>query len=740
MGVVPYFLISMLALPGRASEGRPTAITSAHLDGNRARFAVELSDGKPATCEISMVSPHGYRIQLSRSPVPSVANSDLALETIPVALLPTDSGWSVGADDIRVEVGKKPFSLSWRDAQGQIRLALGADGMPPLQISKGTSPASERIRVSFPVAANARFFGLGATTGRLEKRGLRFDFPNGAAGGSEILFSTEGWGIHLMGNQPASWDIAAQTPHALSIEQSGALDLVVFLAPDLATLVSQHTKTFHRASQWPKPFGGAWINFDEQTDTAAVRRAIEQLRAHQVPYDVVNLGRSWWITTANAGQSVGCDFAWNETRYPAPKALASELAALGISMALEVSPLLPDGKGPTIEATKRGLVLRDARGVIRLPGTTRGTLLDLRKPEASRVWAEGLALLRRDGVEAFVAVDVSRLPAHVGTEASGNLRAQFAAAINQSAGPTPIWIRTGDEAVIRRAPDIAAALRANLSAGISGNIRPSIVIEGDADDTVFEAATILGLLSPVVQIGPAKTLLRMLDKTDERIGDVMRFRYTLQPMFWAAERQIRENGLPVLRHLGLVITDDPTVWGIDDQYFLGGDLMIAPVLSPGDPGRQVYLPRGRWYEIDNVAQRHDGPGHVQFSAPAGYVALVREGAVLPRLSEKTRHLKGGPSAPLRIDVYPARIEAGASLERKLQFEDDGIAVNAQVIHTQQTIEIRLDPVPIPVAIRFMQQYPHALLTEQRSGKQLLISGDGTVIANAGRGVHLRLQR
>ncbi len=740
MVVVPFFLMSALALAGQASEGTPTLITSARLEGNRARFTLDLSNGKPAICEISMVSPHGYRIQMWRPTAPGTVDTEPAVETIPVALLPTHIGWTVGADDIRVEVGKAPFSLSWRDTQGQIHLTLGADGVAPFKISKGTFPASERMRVSFPVAANARFFGLGANTGRVEKRGLHFDSPNGQAAGSQILFSTEGWGIHLMGNQPATWDIAAQTPHVLSIDQSGRLDLVVFLAPDLATLVSQHTKAFFHASQWPKPFGGIWINFDEHADTSSVQRSIEQLRAQRVPYDVVNLGRSWWTAPANAAQSVGCDFAWNTSRYPTPKALASELSALGIAMALEVSPLLPDGKGPTVQASKRGLVLRDTRGIIRLPEVPHGTLLDLRKPESARVWAEGLSLLRRDGAEAFVAVDISRLPTHLGTEASGNLRTQFAAAVDQLAGSTPTWIRTGDETVIRREPDIAAALRANLSAGISGSSRQSIVVQVDADDAVFESAAILGLLSPVVQIGPVETLVRMLEKKNDRIGAVMRFRYTLQPILWAAERQIWKNGLPVLRHLGLVISDDPTVWGIDDQYFLGDDLMIAPLLIQAQPARQVYLPRGRWYEVDNVSQRYDGPGHVQISAPDGYVALVREGALVPRLSENTRHLKGGPSAPLRIDVYPARVESGASLERKLQFEDDGIAVNARVIHTQQTIEIRLDPVPIPVAIRFMHPYPHALLTEQRSGKQIIVNSDGTVLANAGRGVHLKLQR
>ena len=40
-------------------------------------------------------------------------------------------------------------------------------------------------------------------------------------------------------------------------------------------------------------------------------------------------------------------------------------------------------------------------------------------------------------------------------------------------------------------------------------------------------------------------------------------------------------------------TDDPETYGIDDQYILGENLVVAPIIA-GQKGRKVYLPKGEW--------------------------------------------------------------------------------------------------------------------------------------------------
>jgi alpha-glucosidase len=55
-----------------------------------------------------------------------------------------------------------------------------------------------------------------------------------------------------------------------------------------------------------------------------------------------------------------------------------------------------------------------------------------------------------------------------------------------------------------------------------------------------------------------------------------------------------ETGLPVVRHPFIHYPDDPEVYGLDYQFMVGPDLMMAPVLDPGEETVEVYLPAGRW--------------------------------------------------------------------------------------------------------------------------------------------------
>ncbi|MBR6530076.1 MAG: glycoside hydrolase family 31 protein [Clostridia bacterium] len=53
------------------------------------------------------------------------------------------------------------------------------------------------------------------------------------------------------------------------------------------------------------------------------------------------------------------------------------------------------------------------------------------------------------------------------------------------------------------------------------------------------------------------------------------------------------SGTPLMRHLFLSHPQDETVYGIDDEYFLGDALLCAPVLD-GKLERDIYLPEGEY--------------------------------------------------------------------------------------------------------------------------------------------------
>ena len=75
--------------------------------------------------------------------------------------------------------------------------------------------------------------------------------------------------------------------------------------------------------------------------------------------------------------------------------------------------------------------------------------------------------------------------------------------------------------------------------------------------------------------------------------------------------------------------DDPTCRHIDDQYYFGNDLLVAPVMN--DSGiRRVYLPAGEWVDFW-TGEWIDGPRwltNVRY-APGITGVYVRSGAELP---------------------------------------------------------------------------------------------------------------
>ena len=56
------------------------------------------------------------------------------------------------------------------------------------------------------------------------------------------------------------------------------------------------------------------------------------------------------------------------------------------------------------------------------------------------------------------------------------------------------------------------------------------------------------------------------------------------------------QGVPPVRALVMDYTSDPETYGIEDQYMLGDDLLIAPMTEKQDT-RWVYLPEGEWKDF-----------------------------------------------------------------------------------------------------------------------------------------------
>jgi alpha-glucosidase len=119
-----------------------------------------------------------------------------------------------------------------------------------------------------------------------------------------------------------------------------------------------------------------------------------------------------------------------------------------------------------------------------------------------------------------------------------------------------------------------------------------------------------------------------------------------------------------MRPLVLEFPDDAATWGLDDQFMFGGDLLIAPVLQEAQRVRDVYLPKGEWFDFWS-GRRYEGPTRARVTVALDTLPVfVRAGAFVFRqpVVQHTGQMRG---QPLEVQVFPA-----AASEATL-YEDDG---------------------------------------------------------------------
>ena len=55
-----------------------------------------------------------------------------------------------------------------------------------------------------------------------------------------------------------------------------------------------------------------------------------------------------------------------------------------------------------------------------------------------------------------------------------------------------------------------------------------------------------------------------------------------------------KTGMPVIRPMWFADNLDPQLFTIDDQFLVGSDILVAPILDPKTYQRTIYLPAGAW--------------------------------------------------------------------------------------------------------------------------------------------------
>src|SRR5699024_5033434 len=130
-----------------------------------------------------------------------------------------------------------------------------------------------------------------------------------------------------------------------------------------------------------------------------------------------------------------------------------------------------------------------------------------------------------------------------------------------------------------------------------------------------------------------------------------RMRYRFIPYIYSEAWEMHNTGMPLMRALVLEYQDDENVYGIDDEYLFGDNLLVAPVTTKGAKTRIVYLPEGIWYDYW-TGEEFQGQQYHNIVTPLEKLPLfVKAGGILPQRNN-IESLGEQPADTLTLEIFP----------------------------------------------------------------------------------------
>ena len=128
------------------------------------------------------------------------------------------------------------------------------------------------------------------------------------------------------------------------------------------------------------------------------------------------------------------------------------------------------------------------------------------------------------------------------------------------------------------------------------NIRTSSTVPPETEGRVFLRGTAFTTYIPCVQThGFVMHAYEFDEATREAYRKLMKTHEELCPLFQKLAEEAVSTGLPPVRPLVLGWQDDPKACSVEDEFMLGEEYLVAPILTDTSV-REVYLPEGRWIE------------------------------------------------------------------------------------------------------------------------------------------------
>lgn len=625
--------------------------------------------------------------------------------------LETEHAIEVSSGQLRVRIEKQTMSFIITDPAGNA-----------LTNRHQYYTGDNHLQCRGGVTDGAQIYGLGETTGFLNKRGERYTMWNSDVyaphvADMESLYQSipvlvhhhEGKAFGLFVDNPGkiTFDMRANREHFRIDLETGDLDCYFMAGPSLKDVVSRYTALTGRMDMpplWAAGYQQSRYSYMSQEEVLELARTF---RAKEIPCDAIYLDIHYMDEFRV--------FTFDPVRFPDPKGMITELRNLGIRVVPIVDPgvKMDEQYGVYRDGDRRDYFCKTKEGLSFQGEVWPGISVfpDFSDAEASRWWGDlhrfyadlGISGIWNDMNEPSVFACESKtmdpdvvhgnngMPITHGQWHNmyglGMSKATYEGMERALNGERPFVLTRAGYAGIQRYAAVwtgdnrsfwehlAMFMPMSMNLGMSGIAFCGSDIGGFEHSTTGELLvrwTQMGAFSPLCRNHSAyKTLYQEPWRFGPEVEEICRkyisLRYRLLPYLYTAFYEASQSGLPIIRSLAMEFPEDPRGYAVSDQFMYGDSLLIAPVYRPETEHRVVYFPPGEWIDFA-TGERLEGGQHRMVHAPLEVLPIyVKAGSFIPMTSPE-QHTSDAGWRDLIMCYFSG---AGDFSSEYTLYEDDG---------------------------------------------------------------------
>ncbi len=388
-----------------------------------------------------------------------------------------------------------------------------------------------------------------------------------------------------------------------------------------------------------------WVEYKTEVSQLKVLEFAHAIREAKIPAGFIEIDDKW--------ESHYGDTQFDATKFPDPKAMVDALHGMGFKVTLWLHPFVNLDSNTYAQLRHSGNLVGDRTGDAGLIQWWQGigAVWDFSNPVAAAAYRARLTELQSkygfDGFK-FDGGDVNLVPRDLKTHADITA-AQYADVYNRettahfSYNEARVGVYSQPLGIVQRLIDkqstwgrnngLAAVIPEALNLSMRGYpyVMPDIVGGNQYGSDKIEKELMIrwaqaSALMPLMQfsVGP----WHFDDETVRLCREAAELHVKFAPYIYELAQGSRTSGEPIIAPLWYSVPADANTYQLTDEFMLGNDVVVAPVVAQGTVSRDVYLPEGEWRELNGGNTLHAG-WHRGYAAPLSVLPVfVREGSTV----------------------------------------------------------------------------------------------------------------